>query len=68
MSEPADGDLDFLSGFSDYWNQLSEMEQLKLLPTLVTKVVYDPIAETVVMEFNRREIKRLGDHREDEPS
>ncbi|MGB7345140.1 MAG: recombinase family protein [Pirellulaceae bacterium] len=61
LSEPAKGDLDFLGGFSDYWNELSEMEQLKLLSSLVTKVVFDPVAETIDMEFNQDEIKRLLD-------
>lgn len=44
------------------------MEQLNLLPTLVSKVVYDPVAGTVNMEFNENEIETFRNHREDASS
>jgi hypothetical protein len=68
MCALGDGDPGFLVGFSKIWQELPRMEQLNLLPTLVSKVVYDPVAGTVDMEFNENEIETFRNHREDASS
>ena len=68
MCEWGDGDPDYLVGFSKVWREMPQMKQLNLLRTFVSKVVYDPVAETVHMEFNENEIKAFLDHQEDASS
>jgi len=50
-------DPDFLAGFSSLWKTVSESEQRKILPKLLTRVVFDPQSQTVDLEFNEGEIE-----------
>lgn len=68
MCELGDGDPDFLVDFSKVWRELTRMEQLNLLPAVVAKVVYDPVAGTIDIGFNEKEIEAFRNLRDDVPS
>ena len=59
-----DDDPDILAGFSSLWKRVPESEQRKLLPSLLTRVVFDSQSQTVNLEFNEGEVDRFRQHME----
>ena len=62
MGEPESGDPDFMEGLREVWKQLDQDEQRRLIPQLLTRVIFNPDLETVEIECNEGEVRALIDN------
>jgi hypothetical protein len=59
LGEPESGDPDYMEGLREVWKQLDQDEQRRLIPQLLTKVVFNPDLGTVDIECNEDEVQAL---------
>ena len=62
LGEPESGDPDFMEGLREVWKQLDQDEQRRLIPQLLTRVIFNPDLETVEIECNEGEVRALIDN------
>lgn len=59
LGEPESGDPDFMERLRAVWKQLDQDQQRRLIPQLLTKVVFNPDLGTVEIECDEAEVRAL---------
>lgn len=59
LGEPQSDDPDFMDELRAVWTQLNQDQQRRLLPELLTRVVFNPDLGTVEIECNEDEVQAL---------
>ena len=59
QGEPASDDPEFMEGLREVWKQLDQSQRRRLLPTLLTRVIFNPDLGTVEIECNEAEVRAM---------
>ncbi|MFG0261298.1 MAG: recombinase family protein [Novipirellula sp. JB048] len=59
LGDPASDDPEFMEGLREVWKQLDQDQQRRLIPRLLSKVVFNPDLGTVEIECNEAEVRAL---------
>ncbi|WP_197454739.1 recombinase zinc beta ribbon domain-containing protein [Stieleria varia] len=59
LGEPQSDDPDFMDELREVWTQLNQDQQRRLLPELLTRVIFNPDLGTVEIECDEAEVRGL---------